>query len=683
MMRKGKIKVTSENIFPVIKKFLYSDNDIFLREIVSNAVDATQKLKTLIQRGEVNQEVADEQIQIIVNKEEKTLTVRDFGIGMTEDEVLKYLNQIAFSSAEEFLEKYKDDKNAIIGHFGLGFFSCFMVSKEVEVVTRSYKDDSPAVRWVCDGDPKFKLFDAERESVGTDVIMHIDDESLEFLEDSKIQELLNKYCKFLPVPISFGKKKEWKDGGEVVTDEDNIINNTNPLWKKSPSDLTDQDYNDFYHELYPAIYDEPMFHIHLNVDYPFNLTGVLYFPKIRQNIDIQKNKIQLYSNQVFVTDSVDGIVSEFLTLLHGVIDSPDIPLNISRSYLQSDQNVKKISGHITKKVADKLNELFKNERETFEEKWADLKVFVEYGMMSDDKFYDKAKEFALFINVDGKHFTFDEYQNIVKENQTDKENKIVYLYSTDKEAQYSYIQDAKDKAYDVLLMDGQIDTHFLNLLETKLENVRFVRVDSDVADKLISKDISIESKIVSEQQVQLTKVFEGQVPENGSYLIQTEPLSEDAMPVQITQDEFMRRMKDMSALSGGGYGTLPESYKLVLNVNHPLIGKINDGLQTEMGEELSKLNSSISELNQEINVLDSAQKDKKAEEISQDEKDKLKELQDKLSLMNKDNDNKLKDFGKNTKIVKQLIDLALLSNNMLKGEALNTFVKRSLDIIEN
>ncbi len=647
-MRKGKIKVTSENIFPVIKKFLYSDHEIFLREIVSNAVDATQKLNTLIQRGEVEQEIEKQPVQIIADKENKTLTVRDFGIGMTEEEVLKYLNQIAFSSAEEFLEKYKSDAHAIIGHFGLGFFSSFMVSNKVQVLTRSYQKDSQAVIWECKGDPEFKLKEAEREFVGTDVIMHIDDENLEFLEEHKINELLNKYCKFLPVEIAFGNKKEWKDGKEVETEEFNIINNINPAWKQAPADLKDEDYKSFYRELYPMVMEEPMFHIHLNVDFPFNLTGILYFPKIRQNIDIQKNKIQLYSNQVFVTDSVEGIVPEFLTLLHGVIDSPDIPLNISRSYLQSDQNVKKISGHITKKVADKLIELSKNDAKLFEEKWDDLKVFIEYGMMTEEKFYDKLKEHFLFKNTDGKYFKVDAYRDIIKDNQTNKENQVIYLYTTDKEAQYSHISNAQDKGYDVLEMQGHLDTHFLNFLETKLENIRFVRVDSDVADKLIEKEQQLESKLDINAQENVKLAFESQLPTDATYFVRTEALSESSMPVMITQDEFMSRMKDMSKLSGGVYGSFPDSYAIILNTNHQLIGKLSGDIQTEIGDEIQKISEEISSINNEINAKEAENKDKKDEEISQESKDALETF-----------------------------------NNMLKGESLDKFVKRSIDLIES
>ncbi|MGC9331533.1 MAG: molecular chaperone HtpG [Bacteroidales bacterium] len=681
-MHKGKIDVTSENIFPVIKKFMYSDQEIFIREIVSNAVDATQKLKILIKKGETNHEIKDETIHVKLDKKKKTITVSDNGIGMTEEELVKYLNQIAFSSAGEFLEKYKDDKAAIIGHFGLGFYSSFMISKKVEVITKSWKEDAMPVKWSCDGTPEFSITDAKRENVGTDVIMYIDDDSKEFLEEDKINELLNRYCKFLPIPIAFGKKKEWKDNKEVETDEDNIINNTNPAWTQQPADLKDEDYKAFYRELYPFVMDEPMFYIHLNVDYPFNLTGILYFPKIRQNIDIQKNKIQLYCNQVFVTDFVEGIVPEFLTLLHGVIDSPDIPLNISRSFLQNDKNVKKISGHITKKVADKLQENFNKNRKEFEEKWDDLKVFIEYGMLTEEKFYDRAKDFLLLKNTDEKYFTLDEYKDIIKDNQTDKNKQLIFLYATDKDAQYTYINDAKNKGYDVLLMDGQIDTHFVNHLESKLDKTRFVRVDADVVDKLIDKDEGKVSEMSDKDQKRLVPVFESQVPGNGNYIITTEPLDEKTMPVMITQEEFMRRMKDMSQLSGGIYSTLPDSYKLVVNINHPLIMEINTKINKKLGEILDKLDSEIDVLNQEINKLNKKQQNKKEDEIKQADKDKLEELRTKLDKKQAEKNKKLKSFGKNTKLVKQLVDLALLSNNMLKGEALNKFVHRSIDLIK-
>ncbi len=681
-MRKGKIDVTSENIFPIIKQFLYSDQEIFLREIVSNAVDAIQKLKILIKKGEATHELKDETIHIKLDKKKKTITVSDYGVGMTEEEVVKYLNQIAFSSAEEFLKKYKDDKAAIIGRFGLGFFSIFIVSEKVEVVTKSCQKDAKPIKWACEGTPEFSISDDKREEVGTDVIMHIDDDSSEFLDESKINEMLNRYSKFLPIPIAFGKKKEWKDDKEIETGEDNIINNTTPAWTRPPAELKDEDYKAFYRELYPTVVEEPMFHIHLNVDYPFNLTGILYFPKIRQNIDIRKNKIQLYCNQVFVTDSVEGIVPEFLTLLHGVIDSPDIPLNISRSFLQSNKNVKKISGHITKKVTDKLQEIFKNNRKEFEDKWDDLKVFIEYGMLTEDKFYNRAKDFVLLKNTDDKHFTIEEYKNIIKDNQTDKNEQLVYLYATDKGKQYSYINDAKDKGYDVLLMDGQIDTHFVNHLESKLDKTRFVRADSDVVDKLINKDEGKVSEMSNKEQKRLVPVFESQVPRDGNYIIDTEALDEKSMPVLITQEEFMRRMKDMSKLSGGMYDNMPDSYKLVVNINHPLINEINSKANKKLGEKLDTFEGEIDELNQNINNLDSDQKDKKEEEIKQADKDKVKDLREKLDKKQAEKNDKLKAFGKNTKLVKQLVDLALLSNNMLKGEALNKFVRRSIDLIK-
>ncbi|MFW6248552.1 MAG: molecular chaperone HtpG, partial [Bacteroidota bacterium] len=515
-MQKGKIDVSTENIFPIIKKFLYSDHEIFLRELVSNAVDATQKLNTLINVGEYKGETGEQKIVISLDKKKKTLTVSDNGVGMDEEELKKYLNQIAFSSAEEFLQKYKDQANAIIGHFGLGFYSAFMVARKVEVITKSYKEGAEPVKWECDGSPEYVISEATRADVGTDVVLHMDKDSEEFLEESKINELLRKYCKFLPVPVAFGKKKDWKDGKEVELDEDNVINNTNPAWTKKPTDLSDEDYKNFYRELYP-FGEDPLFNIHLNVDYPFNLTGILYFPKIKNNIEIQKNKIQLYSNQVFVTDSVEGIVPEFLTLLHGVIDSPDIPLNVSRSYLQSDSNVKKISNHITKKVADRLAEIFKNDREQFEQKWDHLKLFIEYGMLTEEKFYEKAEKFALFKNTEGKYFTYDEYQKLIKENQTDKNKKLVYLYATDKDQQYTFIEAAKAKGYDVLEMDGQLDTHFVNHLETKFKDSQFVRVDSDVVDKLIEKDEKKESKLTAEQREDLIPVFNSQLPDTANY----------------------------------------------------------------------------------------------------------------------------------------------------------------------
>ncbi len=681
-MEKGKIGVTTENIFPIIKKFLYSDHEIFLRELVSNAVDATQKLKTLSNTGEFKGELGDLTIRISADAKKKTLTISDSGIGMTEEEVKKYINQIALSSAEDFVEKYKDKASAIIGHFGLGFYSSFMVSEKVEVITKSYKDDSKAVKWSCDGTPEYDIEEIKKETRGTDIILHIDDESKEFLADNKINELLNKYCKFLPVEIAFGKEKEWKDGKEVELDKDKIINNPNPIWTKKPVDLKDEDYGKFYKDLYPMS-EDPLFNIHLNVDYPFNLTGVLYFPKIKDNLDIQRNKIQLYSNQVFVTDSVEGIVPEFLTLLHGVIDSPDIPLNVSRSYLQSDSNVKKISSHITKKVADRLLDIFKNDREQFEAKWDNLKLFITYGMISEEKFYDKAEKFALFKNTDGKYFTFEEYQKLIKENQTDKNKSLIYLYSTDKEGQYSFIDAAKAKGYDVILMDGHLDTHYLNHLEQKFKDARFVRVDAEVIDKLIEKDENKEVKLTSEQQGNLSPVFRSQLPETANFIIMYEGLTETDSPVIITQSEFMRRMKDMSALGGGMnfYGELPDSYNLAINGNHPLVLKINEELEKKVGEEIGKINEKIKPIEKNKADLEAANKDKKEEEITQEEKDRIEKLDKKISQLRAKKEESLTKFGKDNARVKQLIDLALLANNMLKGEELSKFVKRSIELL--
>ena len=681
-MQTGKIDVTSENIFPIIKKFLYSDHEIFLRELISNAVDATQKLKTMANIGDYKGELGDLTIRVKADKKKGTLTVSDQGIGMTEEEIDKYINQIALSSAEDFLEKYKNQTNAIIGHFGLGFYSSFMVSDKVEIITRSYQDKSKAIKWTCNGSPEYTIEDAEREARGTDIILYIDKESKDFLEENKINELLKKFCRFLPVEIGFGKEKEWKDGKEVELDKDKIINDTNPLWTQKPTDLKDEDYNKFYHDLYP-LSEEPLFNIHLNVDYPFNLTGILYFPRIKNNIEIQKNKIQLYCNQVFVTDSVEGIVPEFLTLLHGVIDSPDIPLNVSRSYLQSDSNVKKISSHITKKVADRLNEIFKNDRKQFESKWDNLKLFIEYGMISEEKFYEKAEKFALLKNTDGKYFTFEEYKNLIKDNQTDKNKKLVYLYATNLEEQYSFIDAAKAKGYDVLLMDGQLDTHYINHLEQKFNDAQFTRVDSDVIDKLIEKGENKESKLSSEQQNRLRPVFRSQLPEKANYIVTFEALSENDHPIIITQAEFMRRMKDMSALGGGMnfYGELPDSFTLVVNSNHPLVLRINDDLDKKVAGEIIKIDEKIKPLSDNKTELDKVNKNKKEEEIKQEDKDRLEELEKKIKELEDKKEKTLKKFGNNNKLVKQIIDLALLANGMLKGEDLSKFVKRSIELI--
>lgn len=628
--KKGQIGVTTDNIFPIIKKFLYSDHEIFLRELVSNAVDATQKLKTFSSLGEFKGELGDLTIHISVDKEKGTLTISDKGIGMTAEEVDKYLNQIALSSANEFLDKYKDDANSIIGHFGLGFYSSFMVSKQVEVVTKSYKDE-PAVRWTCDGSPEFTISAADKQERGTDIILYIDDENKNFLENAEIERLLKKYCRFLPVPIAFGKKTKWEDGKSVETDEDNVINDTTPLWTRKPSKLKDEDYKTFYQGLYPFT-DEPLFWIHLNVDYPFKLTGILYFPKLKPNVDPHKNKIQLYSNQVFITDSVEGIVPEFLTLLHGVIDSPDIPLNVSRSYLQSDHNVKKISNHITKKVADRLEEIFKNDRPQFEEKWDSLKIFIEYGMLTDEKFYDRAQKFCLLKNVDSKIFTFEEYKTLISANQTDKDDTLVYLYTNNKEEQYSYINAAKEHGYDVLLLDGQLDVHLAGMLESKFEKSRFVRIDSDIIDNIIKKEDLKDSDLNDEQKEKLNEAFKSQLPviDKVDFSFDYKPLKENVQPIQITQDEYMRRMKEMAALQTGMafYGDMPDHYKMVVNTNHPLVKQI---------------------------LSDVEAKDKDA----------------------------AVEYAAGSAIMRQLIDLALLSNNMLKGEALSSFIKRSTDIISS
>ncbi len=683
-MQKGKIGVTTENIFPIIKKFLYSDHEIFLRELVSNAVDATQKLKTLANMGEFKGELGDLTIQVKVDKKEKTLIISDQGIGMTSEEVDKYINQIAFSSAEDFLEKYKNQAANIIGHFGLGFYSAFMVSEKVEVITRSYLPDSKAVKWVCDGTPDYLLEETEKATRGTDIILHIEKESEEFLEDNRIEGILSKYCKFLPVAIGFGKKTEWKDGKTVELDEDKIINNTVPLWTKKPADVKDEDYKAFYRELYPMA-EEPLFNIHLNVDYPFNLTGILYFPKIKSNFDIQKNKIQLYSNQVFVTDSVEGIVPEFLTLLHGVLDSPDIPLNVSRSYLQSDSNVKKISSHITKKVADRLQDIFKTDREQFEKKWDDLKLFIIYGMISEEKFYDQASKFSLFKNIENKYFTFEEYEKLIRDNQKDKNKTLIYLYTTDRDAQFSYIEAAKNKGYDVLVLDGHLDMHFINQLETKFKESHFVRVDSDVIERIIQKDEQREAKLTSEQQNELRPVFESQLPDQKArFSVSFESLAETDQPIMITQMEFMRRMKDMSQIGGGPmnfYGELPNQYTVVLNANHPLVERIHEEKEKKYRKELDKISEKLKPMIESKEELEKSNKDKKDEEIPQADKDRIEELNKKITEIEEKRNEMLKKFGSENKIVRQLLDIALLSNNMLKGEDLNKFVKRSIELL--
>ena len=684
-MAKGNIGVTSDNIFPVIKKFLYSDHEIFLRELVSNAVDASQKLKTLASVGEFKGELGELKVWVNIDKKKGTLTISDRGIGMTAEEIEKYINQIAFSGAEEFLEKYKNDAQAIIGHFGLGFYSSFMVSKKVEIFTLSHKEGAVAQHWSCKGDPEYTLEETIKSDRGTDIVLHIDDENKDFLEESKIQELLTKYCKFLPVEIAFGKKKDWKDGKQVETDEDNIINNPNPAWTRKPADLKDEDYAAFYRELHPMS-EDPLFHIHLNVDYPFNLTGILYFPKIKNNIDIQRNKIQLYCNQVFVTDHVENIVPEYLTLLHGVIDSPDIPLNVSRSYLQSDANVKKISGHITKKVADRLQEIFKADRKNFEEKWDNLKIFIQYGMLSDEKFYERAEKFALLKNVDSNYYTFEEYKTLVGENQKDKNGDLIYLYANNTDEQYSYIQHAKDKGYDVLVMDGQLDVHVVSQLEQKFEKTRFVRVDSDVIDKIIVKDEVSQVNLTDEQRNALVTVFESQIPamEKANFIVTFEQLSPTANPVFVTQNEFMRRMKEMSALQGGMmsfYGEMPDSYNLVVNTAHPVVEKLLAEEETFCSTEVAPVATELAEVKAKHDRLKDSQKDKKDEEIPVAEKDELNALAKQLDELEDKKKAVYRNFASGNKQVRQLIDLALLANNMLKGEALANFVKRSVDMM--
>lgn len=684
-MQKGHIGVTTENIFPIIKKYLYSDHEIFLRELVSNAVDASQKLKTLASVGEFKGELGDLTVNVILDEEAKTVTISDRGIGMSAEEIDKYLNQVAFSGANEFLDKYKKDANAIIGHFGLGFYSSFMVSKKVEVITKSFVEDTPAVKWTCDGSPEFTLEEVEKADRGTDIVLHIDDENTQYANKAELDKLLKKYCRFLPVEVGFGKKTEWKDGKEVELDETNIVNDTKPVWTRTPSELKDEDYNKFYSDLYPMS-EDPLFNIHLNVDYPFNLTGVLYFPKLKNNVEVQKNKIQLYCNQVYVTDSVEGIVPEFLTLLHGVIDSPDIPLNVSRSYLQSDGNVKKISGHIMKKVADRLEEIFKKDRPSFEAKWDDLKVFIEYGMLSEEKFYDRGKKFTLLKNVDSQFFTIDEYKELVTANQTDKDDQLVCLYTTDVQGQHSFIEAAKNKGYDVLVMDGQLDSHFINSLESKLEKTRFVRVDGDVVDKLIPKAEEVKLNLTDAQKQDLTSVFSSQIPnvDKTNFIVTFEALSENDVPVMITQQEFMRRMKEMSQMGGGGmnfYGDLPDSYSLVVNGNHPLVQRILQDEEAEVGEKVSSLRSKVESLDKKKAELEKAKEGKKDEEVPQADKDELEDLNKKVTDLNAKKDEELKNFASGNKMVSQLIDLALLSNNMLKGESLTQFVKRSIELI--
>lgn len=684
-MQKGNIGVTTENIFPVIKKFLYSDHEIFLREMVSNAVDATQKIKTLAEKGDFKGELGELKVSVSVNEKKGTITISDNGIGMTEEEIDKYINQIAFSGVSDFLDKYKDNANAIIGHFGLGFYSAFMVSKKVEIVTKSYQDDAKAVKWSCDGSPAFEIEDTKKEGRGSDIILYIDDDCKEFLDKNKIEGLLNKYCKFMPVPIICGKKTEWKDGKQQETDEDNIINNVEPLWTKTPSTLKDEDYKKFYQTLYP-MQDEPLFWIHLNVDYPFNLTGILYFPRIKSNIELQRNKIQLYCNQVFVTDQVEGIVPEFLTLLHGVIDSPDIPLNVSRSYLQSDANVKKISTYITKKVSDRLQSLFKEDRKGFEEKWDDLKIFINYGMLSEETFYDKAKDFSLLKDTEKKYFTFDEYKQLIKDNQTDKDGNLIYLYANNMEEQYTYIEAAKAKGYSVLLMDGQLDTPVVSMLEQKFEKSRFTRVDSDIIDRIIVKEDIKKSELDSDKSDNLSSVFRSQLPklDKIEFNVEVQALGEQAQPVIITQNEYMRRMKDMSRFQAGMsfYAQMPDSYSLVLNSDHPLVKNVLNDTTTNTDEALKPIISEIKGQEARLAAIRQSQDKKKPEEITQEEKDDLKNTEKSINDEKTKKEGIIAEYAKGNNIVHQLIDLALLQNGMLKGAALDQFLKRSVDMIK-
>ena len=681
-MQKGNIGVTTENIFPIIKKFLYSDHEIFLRELVSNAVDATQKLNTLASISEFKGELGDLTVHVSLGKD--TITISDRGIGLTAEEIDKYINQIAFSGANDFLEKYKNDANAIIGHFGLGFYSAFMVSKKVEIITKSYKEGAQAVKWTCDGSPEFTLEEVEKADRGTDIVLYIDDDCKEFLEESRISALLKKYCSFLPVPIAFGKKKEWKDGKQVETAEDNVINDTIPLWTKKPSELSDEDYKKFYRELYPMS-DEPLFWIHLNVDYPFHLTGILYFPKVKSNIDLNKNKIQLYCNQVYVTDSVEGIVPDFLTLLHGVLDSPDIPLNVSRSYLQSDSNVKKISTYISKKVSDRLQSIFKNDRAQFEEKWNDLKIFINYGMLTQEDFYDKAQKFALFTDTDGKHYTFEEYQTLIKDNQTDKDKNLIYLYANNKDEQFAYIEAAKNKGYNVLLMDGQLDVAMVSMLEQKLEKSRFTRVDSDVVDNLIVKEDKKSDVLEASKQEALSAAFKSQLPkmEKVEFNVMTQALGENGSPVMITQSEYMRRMKEMANIQAGMsfYGEMPDMFNLVLNSDHKLVKEVLADEEKECSAAIAPIQTELEDVTKRRDALKKKQEGKKDEDTPTVEKDELNDLDKKWDELKQQKDSIFAGYAGKNKVVRQLIDLALLQNNMLKGEALNNFVKRSIELI--
>ncbi|MBP3833012.1 MAG: molecular chaperone HtpG [Bacteroidaceae bacterium] len=682
-MQKGNIGVTTENIFPVIKKFLYSENEIFLRELVSNAVDATQKIKTLASMGDFKGELGDLTVEVKLDK--KTITVSDRGIGMTAEEIDKYINQIAFSGANDFLEKYKNDANAIIGHFGLGFYSAFMVAKKVEIITKSCKEGAQAVKWTCDGSPEFTLEETDKPGRGTDIVLYIDDDCKEFLEESRIEGLLKKYCRFLPVPVAFGKKKEWKDGKQVETKENNIINDTTPLWTRTPSELKDEDYKKFYSQLYPMS-DEPLFWIHLNVDYPFNLTGILYFPKVKSNVELNKNKIQLYCNQVYVTDSVEGIVPDFLTLLHGVLDSPDIPLNVSRSYLQSDSNVKKISTYITKKVSDRLQDIFKKDRKQFEEKWNDLKVFIDYGMLTQEDFYDRAKDFALFTDTDGKNYTFDEYKTLIKDNQTDKDGNLIYLYANNKDEQYSFIEGATNKGYNVLLMDGQLDIAVVSMLEQKLEKCRFTRVDSDVIDNLIVKEDKKANTLNSSQIEAINNIFKFQMPKlpKTEFEVITQAMGENNIPIILTQSEYMRRMKEMANIQTGMsfYGEMPNMYNVVLNCDHQLVKNIINDEEAQCAASVQPIQQQMDEVNKQRNELKDQQKGKKDDEIPQADKDKVNELDKQWDELKKQKENLYAEYASKNPQVKQLIDLALLQNGLLKGEALSNFIKRSIELMK-
>ena len=684
-MQKGNIDITTENIFPVIKKFLYSDHEIFLREIVSNAVDATQKLKTYSSKGDFKGEMGDLTIRIAVNKDAKTITISDRGIGMTAEEIDKYINQIAFSGANDFLEKYKNDANAIIGHFGLGFYSSFMVADKVEIITKSYREDAKAVKWSCDGSPAFEIDECDKAERGTDIVLHVSEDCKEFLENSKINELLQKYCRFLPVPVAFGKKTEWKDGKQVETEEDNIVNDTNPLWMQTPSTLKDEDYKSFYRKLYP-MGDDPLFWIHLNVDFPFHLTGILYFPKIKNNIEIHRNKIQLYCNQVFVTDEVENIVPEFLTLLHGVIDSPDIPLNVSRSYLQSDSNVKKISTYITKKVCDRLLSIFKNDRKEYEEKWDNLKLFIHYGMLSEPDFYDKASKFSLLKDVEGKYFTYEEYRELIKENQTDKEGNLIYLYANNTEEQFSYIEAAKAKGYSVLLLDGQLDAPLVGLLEQKLEKSRFTRVDADVIDRLIAKENNAENALTPQETERLAMVFKAEMPhtEKTEFQVEVQSMGESALPVIITQSEYMRRMKEMSRIQPGMafYGEMPDMYNFIVNADHPVVKAILADANAQLNNTLAPVEAELKGLEARHTALESAFKDKKEEEISADDREMLKQCNDSINEQKQKEKEIFSAYAKGNRTISQLLDIALLQNGQLKGAALDKFIKRSIDMIK-